>query len=58
MIKTKQMSLCIFLKQHLAGSLPKKQMKSTLKETLISFLSVFLIQKAYHVFFVSLKIDF
>ena len=24
MIKTKQMSLCIFLKQHLAGSLPKK----------------------------------
>ena len=41
MIKTKQMSLCIFLKQHLAGSLPKKQMKATLKETLISFLSVF-----------------
>ncbi|SFM21276.1 hypothetical protein SAMN05216250_101184 [Bacteroides xylanisolvens] len=41
MIKTKQTSLCIFLKQHLAGSLLKKQMKSTLKETLISFLSVF-----------------
>ena len=38
MIKTKQMSLYIFLKQHLAGSLLKKQMKSTLEETLISFL--------------------
>lgn len=41
MIKTKQMSLYIFLKQHLADSLLKKQMKSTLEETLISFLSVF-----------------
>lgn len=38
MIKTKQMSLYIFLKQHLAGSLLKKQMKSTLEETLISFI--------------------
>lgn len=42
MIKTKKMSLYIFLKQHLAGSLLKRQMKSTLEETLISFLSVFL----------------
>ena len=41
MIKTKQMSLYIFLKQHLAGSLLKKNMKFTLEETLISFLYVF-----------------
>jgi len=36
------MSLCIFLEQHLAGSLLKRQMKSTLEEMLVSFLSVFL----------------
>lgn len=42
MIKTKQMSLCIFLKQHLAGSLLKRQIKSTLEEMLVLLLSIFL----------------
>ena len=41
MIKTKQMSLCIFFKTTFSWLITKKQMKSTLKETLISFLSVF-----------------
>ena len=59
MIKTKQMSLYIFLKQHLAGSLLKKQMKSTLEETIdIVFICFFKYRKHTTFYFVSLKIVF